>query len=147
VFESVFEFNRVSQANEVLLPNRMEFDTDGTAYCVDLIAVPGWNGLTRTYRGISLDIAKNPNSGLLLLSREQMRYAEARVDLGNRTRIIGGPMASAYANVHTPFLLWRAKSNQMAHHVVHLDRWRHSPPLGTGPRPLVSSTPEPNQPA
>jgi hypothetical protein len=131
VFESVFAFNRVSQPSEVLLPNRMELNPDGTSYCVDLVAMPGWKGLVRTFGGMSLDIANNPHSGLMLLSRAQMRYAKARVDLSRRMQIIGGPMASAFANVHVPFLMWRTKSDLEAHKVIHLDRWLHSPGVST----------------
>jgi hypothetical protein len=54
-----------------------------------------------------------------------MRYAAARVDLASRDLIIGGYMASAYANLHSSFLVWRARSDLLAHHVVHLDNWMH----------------------
>ena len=56
-----------------------------------------------------------------------MKYAEMRIDLDLRKQFHGGFMASAFANVHAPFLLWRTRSNLLAHHVVHLDRWSGSP--------------------
>ena len=36
VVEFVVAFNRLSQVNEVFLPNRMECNADGSSYCVDL---------------------------------------------------------------------------------------------------------------
>jgi hypothetical protein len=127
MIETMLAFNRVSGVNEVFLPNRMEVGGNETSYCVDLVALPGWRGLNREFRGVQLDVARNPNSGLLFLSREQLDYARSRLDLGFRGHVIGGMMASAYSHAHSPFLLWRAKSDAPSHHVVHLDRWMNSP--------------------
>lgn len=128
VLTTCMTFNASSQLNEVYLPNRIERRFDGTSYCVDLFAMPGWKpAFHRDFRGTSLGIACNPHSGLSFLSREQMRFAAKRVNLSRRDRILGGLMASAYANLHAPFLLWRAQFDLLAHHVVHLDKWLHSP--------------------
>jgi hypothetical protein len=116
------------ELNEIYLPNRMEFKGDGTSYCVDLLALPGWQGSRRRFQGVDLDIAINPHSAMFFLNREQMRYATDRVNLQRRDVIIGELMASALANVHAHFSLWRAKSDLLAHHVVHLDKWLKSPP-------------------
>ena len=127
VLQNSMAFAAVSGLNEVFLPNRMERQADGTPYCVDLVAMPGWRGLHRTFRKVDLDVAVNPHSGLFFLSRDQMRFARTKVDLARRDVFIGEAMPSAYANVHAPFLLWRAKSEPLAHHVVHLDKWLESP--------------------
>lgn len=123
----MMRFTETSETNEVYLPNRMERDAVGGFYCVDQLSIPGWDGLDREFEGVQIDSATNPHSGLMFLSREQMRYARSRIDLSRRDRFHGGYMASAYANVHLPFVLWRAKSDQMVHHVVHLDRWLEAP--------------------
>ena len=104
----------------------MEQRANGAMVCVDLEAVPGWAGLNRIFRDIVLDVAVNPHSGLFFLTQPQMRYAADRISLQRREQFHGGYMASAYANVHAPFLVWRAKSDLMAHHVVHADKWMHS---------------------
>jgi hypothetical protein len=36
-------------------------------------------------------------------------------------------MESALAHFHSPFSLYRAYDDPEFHHVVHLDRWKHSP--------------------
>jgi hypothetical protein len=123
-------FAKENRVNEVLLPNRLERDAPGRARPVDLEALPGWRGLSRSYRGHSLDVAVNPNSSMLLLSAAQLRYARRRVDFSRRERFIGGFMASAYANAHLPFLLWRTRDDLRAHHVIHLDHWMGSDGAG-----------------
>jgi hypothetical protein len=128
VLKACMMFNALSQPNEVYLPNRMECQSDGTSYCVDLFAMPGWKPeLQRDFHGTTLGVACNSHSGLSFLSREQMHYATERVNVSSRDVLIGGLMASAYANLHAPFLLWRAKSDLLAHHVFHLDKWLQSP--------------------
>ena len=119
-------FAAISEINEVWLPNRMESRADGTLLCVDLEAMPGWTGVERQFQGETLGVAHNHHSGLFLLSREQMRYASTRVPLNRREEFHGGLMASAYANIHAPFLLWRAKSAPLAHYVIHADNWLFS---------------------
>lgn len=119
-------FAAASEINEVWLPNRMEERAAGILSCVDLEAQPGWTGLERRFWGETLGVAHNHHSGLIAMSREQMRYASTRVSLKRRDEFHGGPMASAYANVHAPFLLWRAKSEPLAHHVIHADNWLFS---------------------
>jgi hypothetical protein len=128
VIEACIAFNASSTLNEVYLPNRMERRADGSCYCVDMLAIPGWNGaLHRIFRNTTLGIANNPHSGLFFLSRKQMHYAASRVNLSRRKIVVGGFMASAYANLHAPFLLWRAQSDLLAHHIIHLDKWLQSP--------------------
>jgi hypothetical protein len=121
---SCLAFNKISNCNEVFLPNRIEFDSNGTYQCVDLVAMPGWrHELKRKFRGVELGVAHNPHSGLSFLSQEQLKYAIGRIDLSIRESIIGGLMASAFAKLHAPFLMWRAKSYLRDHYVEHLDHW------------------------
>lgn len=142
VIETCIAFNSFSDLNEVYLPNRMERRADGSLYCVDLVAMPGWNeSLHRDFQNTTLGIAYNPHSALSFLSQQQMDYAAKRVNLSRREIVVGGFMASAYANLHAPFLLWRARSNVLAHHVIHLDNWLLSPSQGdASPRPSLSAS-------
>lgn len=127
--ERMMAFEAAASVNEVLLPNRVETNSTKATYCVDLLAAPGWKGLSHQFDGLALDVANNPHSGLLFLSRRQLQYARDRVQWSRRERFTGGFMASAYANAHLPFLLWRSKRNVDGHCVVHLDRWAYSDAL------------------
>ena len=129
VIDACFAFHPCSAVNEVYLPNRMERRADGSLYCVDLLALPGWNqAFRRVFQNNTLGVAVNPHSAMSFLSRQQMDYAAGRLDLSRREIVIGGFMASAYANLHAPFLMWRAQSNPLDHHIIHLDNWILSPP-------------------
>jgi len=124
VIDACIAFHSCSAVNEVYQPNRMERRADGSLYCVDLLAMPGWNqAFRRVFQNTTLGVAINPHSAMSFLSRRQMDYAAARLDLSRREIVIGGFMASAYANLHAPFLMWRAQSNPLAHHIIHLDNW------------------------
>jgi hypothetical protein len=126
VVHTMISFAEKNRVNEVLLPHRLETWPDGSSHAVDLQAVPGWQGLSRAFAGQRLDVARNPHAGMCLLSAAQMRYAARRVDLDRDEQFIGGMMASAYANVHLPFLLWRTRDDVEAHCVTHLDVWLRS---------------------
>ena len=79
VIEACIAFNSSSTLNEMYLPNRMERRADGSLYCVDLLAMPGWNeAFCRTYQDTILGVATNPHSALSFLSRDQMKYAAKR---------------------------------------------------------------------
>lgn len=125
--ETMVRFHASSELNEVYLPNRLETGEDGAPVCVDQLAMPGWLGLRREFEGRRLDVGVNPHSAMFFLSRAQLEYATTRVDLRRREQFLGGYMASAYANVHSPFLLWRSVEEPTEHSVIHLDRWLHSP--------------------
>jgi hypothetical protein len=126
VVRSMLDFTQQSRVNEVFLPVRLERNADGTLHAVDQQSLPGWLGMKRNHRGLTLDVANNPHAGMMLLTAPQMRYAKRRIDLERREQFLGGLMASAYANVHQPFLLWRSRSDFAAHHVRHLDTWMWS---------------------
>lgn len=139
--DRMIRFERRARVNEVLLPNRLEVAGDGLTYCVDLLAFPGWHGDRREFEGLRLDIATNPHSGVMFLSRRQLEYAIRRVDLTRRDVIVGGYLESALANLHEPFLLWRSRDDLEAHHVLHLDTWTaHSPRIDL-PGKTVGRTP------
>lgn len=120
-FERIVRFDKVSPIGECFHPNRMEYK-DGEEYCVDLVATPGWKDIEKQFEGLILRVAVNPHSGLAVLSREKLLYAKTQVDFAKRGIIIGYYMASAYANLHTPFLMFRAAEKISAHMVIHLDR-------------------------
>lgn len=125
VLRNVFAFDRTCELDEVLHPNRMEADNEGT-FCVDLVAFPGWSGHERKFADQQLGVARNPHSGLLLLSRPKFIYMRDTVNLGFRGQMEGfpgGPMATAYFNAHQPFRLWRVIDPHSDHVVHHLDRW------------------------
>jgi hypothetical protein len=128
VIETCMAFSACSELNEIYLPNRMEWGENGSLYCVDLFAWPGWNeAFRRQYHNTTLGVAINPHSAFSFLSREQMKYAASRVDLSRRDILFGGYMVSAFLNVQAPFILWRSRSNLLDHHVIHLDNWLRVP--------------------
>ena len=141
VIERMIRFERDAEINEVLLPNRLEAAAPGLTYCVDLVAIQGWRGLRREFEGLRLDIARNPHSGLAFLSRRQLDYAIGRVDLTRRDAIVGSYMASAFANLHEPFMLWRTRDDQAAHHVMHLDTLTVSLPAIVVPGSTIGRAP------
>src|SRR4030042_2947208 len=96
---------------------------NGKAYCVDLLAMPGWTEKSKRYAGIELRVALNPHSGIAILSKEKLLYAKNNSDLGRRDKIIAHHMESAFANLLAPFRLFRAYSHPTFHKVIHLDNW------------------------
>ncbi|EKE19225.1 MAG: hypothetical protein ACD_9C00076G0003 [uncultured bacterium] len=121
-FERIVEFDKENKISECFHPNRMECD-GSHEYCVDLKAWPGWTNVSKKYNNYDLRIAENPHSGIAVLSKEKLKYAVEKIDLKRRDKIIGHYMASAYANLHSPFLLFRNFSDLSAHKVIHLDNW------------------------
>ncbi len=121
-FERILEFDRHNLPNECFHPNRIE-QKDGKEYCVDLEAMPGWTQMSKKYSNYDLRVALNPHSGISILSKEKLLYAGKYVDFEKREIIIGHYMASAYANLHAPFLMYRSFPDLTAHKVIHLDNW------------------------
>ena len=122
VFSEIVSFDREHSIEECLLPNRMEKNGDAVS-CVDLKATPGWTDRIMQYKNATLRVAISPHSGLFVLSRDKFRFALERVDISRRDRIIGGLMASAFANIHSPFLLFRPYEPPDFLTVTHLDHW------------------------
>ena len=121
-FESIVEFDESNTINECFHPNRIEYD-ENDKYCVDFKAWPGWKDISKTYNGHELRVANNPHSGVAILSKEKILYALKNVNLERRDKIIGYYMASAYANLHEPFLMFRAYDDIFMHKVIHLDNF------------------------
>jgi hypothetical protein len=121
-FRRILDFDAHRPIHECYHPNRLE-RKEGYAYCVDLLAMPGWGHNELQYDGCTLRVARNPHSGLAVLSNEKLQYAMERTDLGQRAILIGHYMASAYANLHQPFLLFRNTTEIELHAVEHLDVW------------------------
>lgn len=122
-FENVVRFEPHSAATEILHPNRLEQADDGTLDCVDLRVVPGWKGEEREILGRTFSQALNPHSGIAIFSRRKLKLAAEKVDFSERNIVWGGRMASAFANIHKPFELWRCKDDMIFHHVIHQDKW------------------------
>jgi hypothetical protein len=123
VIRNALAFDRENPLEDCLLPNRVELMDEGPQ-CVDLRAMPGWERARKRFRGIELRVARNPHSGMLLLSRAKLEHAVAQVDRGFRGILVGGPMASALAYFHRPFRLFRPYENLHFHRVIHLDHWQ-----------------------
>jgi hypothetical protein len=124
---NLLEFDGGSLVNEILHPNRLEVDDTGFRYCVDLYGNPAWTHQTKTFKGRKLRVAVTPHSGILIMSRDKLRYALSEIDASFRGIIFAKGMESALAHFHSPFSLYRAYNDLEFHHVLHLDRWKHSP--------------------
>ncbi len=125
---NVLRFEDMSLDNEVLHPTRVEILDDGKFDAIDLRLAPGWTQNRRSLFDRTFSVALNPHSGLCIFSKRKAAYASEFLDPSFRERFYGGRMASAFANVHKPFLLWRCRDDPLFHHVIHQDRW--SPPAG-----------------
>lgn len=126
---NVLEFDGGSLVNEILHPNRMEVDETGFRYCVDLFGNPMWTHQQKTFKGHPIRVAVTPHSGILIMSREKLRYASSQIDMSFRGIIFAKGMESAFAHFHAPFSLYRTCEDLELHHVDHLDRWKHSPKI------------------
>lgn len=120
------EFDRTSCLNEVLHPNRLESSQSGSKYCVDIEASRRWTRQHRRWQGHELRVALNPHSGILLLSREKMKYALQNIDIAYREVFMPHAMESAFAHFLSPFCLYRSYSDLDFHYIIHLDRWFES---------------------
>jgi hypothetical protein len=128
VIDNIILFDRENPVSDCLHPNRLEI-VNGRRECVDLKAMPGWTTVRKTYRGHRLQVAVNPHSAFLMLSRPKLEYALGSLDPGFRERILGGYMASAFAYYHQRFELYRPYRDLHFHSITHLDHWMNpSPP-------------------
>ena len=126
---NVLEFDQSCLVNEILHPNRMEVDDTGFRYCVDLYGNPSWTHQMKRFQGQTLRVAVTPHSGILIMSRDKLLYALSEIDRSFRGIVFARGMESALAHFHGPFSLYRASDDLEFHHVSHLDRWKHSPPV------------------
>ena len=123
VLNNIIKFdNSGVRINQVLLPNRIEHS--GTLWgCVDLEVMPGWTSHRKEQDGQLLKVAQNHHSGVLILSNEKFKAAAQMLDPEFREVWSGGPMASALAYWHSPFLLYRNSNPTKWNTVEHLDNW------------------------
>ncbi|HET7624003.1 MAG TPA: hypothetical protein VFM25_01970, partial [Verrucomicrobiae bacterium] len=121
-FRNVLEFDRETLINECLHPNRIEV-FNGKKLPNDPVRRRRiWTCQEKCWQGKLLRVAANPHSGILMLSREKLRYCLQNIDLNFRGRVIGGEMESAFAHFHKPFSLYRPYKNLDFHVVIHQDR-------------------------
>jgi hypothetical protein len=123
VLNNIYEFDKVSSLNEILLPNRLE-QKENKIYCVDTMVFPGWINTEKIFNDKLIKVAINPHSGILILSKEKFHYAISNVELTSLSKSIGGIMASSYAHFHKPFSLYRSRDDIMFHFVTHMDMWK-----------------------
>ncbi len=126
-FNNILRFDKCRSINEILLPNRLEMDQTGHSFCIDLYCIPGWTSEFLTYENRDLRVAKNPHSGLLVMSQQKLRYAIDNIDTSFRGIVLCKEMDSAFAHFHSPFKLFRSFSDPDWHVVHHLDRFKGSP--------------------
>lgn len=131
-FKNILDFDKESMVNEILLPNRLEQDASGKSFCVDLSALPGWTQQRKTFRNKTLQVALNAHSGLLILSKEKLRYALRHIDRKFRAPLLYNELDSAFAYYHSSFALFRSTDIDFAN-VIHLDKWSYSPGEVLGP--------------
>jgi hypothetical protein len=124
-FRNIVAFDKVSLINEILLPNRLEKAPDGEHYCVDLKAIPGWTQQWKYFNGIKVQVAMNPHSAILVLSREKLNYAKNFINRNFREAFLYNELDSAFAYYHSPFSLFRSQDIGF-HYIVHLDNWIYS---------------------
>ena len=108
--------------DEIFIPNRLEL-MSGFPVVVDLVAIPGWTGYSRSIGWRKIYQANNPHTGLLFMSRAQWARATLAADFSEPAIIIGGYQASALAKAHSGFRLLRERSAVPTHFVIHQDRW------------------------
>lgn len=119
---SLIDIDLSLDSNEIIIPNRIEAH-DKDEFCVDLIAMPGWETKEKIHAGLKLRQPRNVHSGFLLLTREKFSDAyKSRLYL-EPTVIIGDYMASALANLSLTFQVYRAIPTSSALAVYHLDSW------------------------
>jgi hypothetical protein len=124
-FGNVLEFDEEMLVNEVLHPNRIEV-LNGRKLPNDPMVRPRvWTYQEKQWKGHTLRVAANPHAGILIFSREKLRYCLANIDVNFRGEFLGVGMESAFAYFHRPFSLYRPYKNLDFHVVIHQDR--HNP--------------------
>jgi len=155
VINNVIQFDRQVGINEILLPNRIEKNKEGDWKNIDLEVVSGWTKLGKMYNQLRVKEALNRHSGILIMNTEKFQAVLEIVNPDFRDVWYGGPMASAFAYFHSPFILYRNFHPTRFHSVYHLDQWtlkrnnrgwiqqekrekRRVPPLVEGEQPEVT---------
>ncbi len=120
--EAIITFNSQDEPDSILIANRVEQLLEGQ-FCTDLVAMPGWKSPPITLSCKPYREPINIHSGLLLLTSEKFRMAYKERPFHEPTKIIGDYMASAFANMHAYFRVFRALPTRSEVTVLHLDSW------------------------
>jgi hypothetical protein len=119
---TLIDIDKSLNTDEIIIPNRIEIINE-IEFCVDMIAIPGWESNKKIHKGLKMRQPRNIHSGFLLLSREKFSKAyKSRLHL-EPTIIIGDFMASALANLSLTFRVYRGLPTFSALGVYHLDYW------------------------
>jgi len=114
--------DRELDENETVIPNRIEIQ-NGIPFCVDMIAMPGWNPEIISVKGKVLAIPRNMHSGFMFLSKEKFIRAFSLRKYVEPTIIIGDYMESALANIHSSLKVYRSIPTASTLTVFHQDSW------------------------
>jgi hypothetical protein len=121
-FRNVLDFDAQAMINEILHPNRIEVG-NGRKLLLDPILQPRvWTFQQKQFKGVTLRVAVNPHSGVLILSQAKFRYCVKQIDVSFRGHVIGAAMESAFAHFHKPFSLYRPYNDLGFHTVIHQDK-------------------------
>lgn len=121
-FRNVLEYDRISPLGECLHPNRVELGDSLRLPLDPMYLERVWTYQEKTFRGRRIRVALNPHSGILVLSRDKLRYALEFVSPAYRGVFLGAAMESAFAHYHKPFSLYRPCDDLDFHVVIHQDR-------------------------
>lgn len=125
VWRNVLEFdNHYGEASSerwIFHPNRIEYRSGQSPFCIDLAVVRRRTGEPINFEGRQLQEHENPHSGLLLVNRTKLSIISREVDPSFRGSVIGGAMASAFAYYHKPFRLFRCIGDLDYQTIQHLD--------------------------
>ncbi len=126
-FERVVKFDRISLINEILHPNRIEYSLKNKKICIDLKSIPGWNYNQKLIFNHEFRSALNPHSGIAIFSQKKLKYAFQNSDIKTKNIHLYAGMDSAFASIHSCFILWRSYDSIDFHSIEHLDKWTQPP--------------------
>jgi hypothetical protein len=125
IFLNIFLFDSKFSVDHIFLPNRLESNF-GRLICIDTYKIPDFlNEDVIFFNNHRLRVYKNPHSGIYIMSKEKFLYSKKYINFKSRDIIIGGYMASAFANAHKPFKLFRVSDSLEFHTVIHLDNYEY----------------------
>ena len=109
--------------SDVVIPNRQE-TFEGTSFCVDLFALPGWRSdHVRDVHGYRLAEPVNTHCGMLFLDVDRFRFGYENRRMEGHECFFADYMESAFANVYSAFKVLRALPTHSALPVQHCDSW------------------------
>jgi hypothetical protein len=120
------EFDEKQGGKWIYHPNRIEVNKNNIE-CIDLKVIKRTLGVPIKFGNRLLCQYQNPHSGIFIVNNRKIDIVRKEVDLSFRGRVIGGPMASAFAHFHKPFSLYRVSDGLDIHTVRHLDPMHYEP--------------------